>query len=208
VKRLFQIKRSPPNLILHQQQVLNSLHKSSTLLVICTNKNLGPAVSNREKYIQHAFTDHLSDQCTYHPLSQQKTHSKMNSLTEEILTFIIGYRDKNELSVDDGKFLFNSLALVEDPFPRFYLLFKIHKSPMKTCPVDSVSGSPLHALGHWVDCQLQPLMKMLPSFIASSWELKNSLTTLPLLPCSTHLFTCDVVGMYTNIIPTMMPWKS
>jgi hypothetical protein len=33
----------------------------------------------------------------------------------------------------------------------------------------------LHALGPWLDDQLQPLVRTLPSFIASSWELKTCL---------------------------------
>ncbi len=123
----------------------------------------------------------------------------MNTLSENIRTFITAYRDENDLSEGDANFLSNSLALVEDPFPRLYLLFKIHKSPLKTRPIVSVSGSTLHALGRWVDCQLQPLMKTLPSFIASSWELKNSLTLLPPLPRNARLFTCNEAGMYTNI---------
>jgi hypothetical protein len=199
ISRLFRVQRCSPNLILHQRRVLNSLRESSKLLVVRTDKNLGPAVIDREAYIRHAFADHLSDKHTYRPLTPEEARSEMNTLTEKILTFITAYSDDNEISEGDANFLANSLALVEDPFPRFYLLFKIHKSPLKTRPIISVSGSTLHALGRWVDCQLQPLMKLLPSFIASSWELKNSLTALPPLPRSARLFTCDAVGMYTNI---------
>jgi hypothetical protein len=114
----------------------------------------------------------------------------MNALEEKIYAFISFYRDKAKLSDNDAKFLTNSLTLVEDPFPRLYLLSVIHKLPLKTRPVVSVSGSSLHALGRWVDYQLQPLMKTLPSFITSSRELKNSPTKLPLLPSHARLFTC------------------
>jgi hypothetical protein len=86
-----------------------------------------------------------------------------------------------------------------DPYPHFYLTFKIHKTPLKTRPIVSVSGSLLHALGRWLDNQLQPLVRTLPSFIASSWELKNHLETLPALPAHARFFTCDAVSMYTNI---------
>jgi hypothetical protein len=106
----------------------------------------------------------------------------MDALTAELNTFIIAHSHDQEFSEGDAKFLSHSLELVTNPFPQFYLLFKIHKLPLKTRPIVSVSGSTLHALGRWVDCQLQPLMKALPSFIASLWELKNSLMALPPLP--------------------------
>ncbi len=88
---------------------------------------------------------------------------------------------------------------VVDPYPHFDMTFKIHKTPLKTRPIVSVSGSLLHALGRWLDSQLQPLVRTLPSFVASSWELKNHLQALPPLPAHARLFTCDAVSMYTNI---------
>jgi hypothetical protein len=141
------------------------------LLVVCTDRNLGPAVIDHASYIQHAFAHHLSNKHTYQPLTKPEALSEMNSLFDKTKLFITTQFDDNELSKADAKFLMNSLLLVKDPFPRLYLLFKIHKPPLKTRPIMSVSGTKLHALGRWVDCQLQLLMKTLPSFIASSWEL-------------------------------------
>jgi hypothetical protein len=124
----------------------------------------------------------------------------MNTPSENLQAFITTYRDdEGDLTEGDAHFLSNSLTLVEDLFPRLYLLFKIHKSPLKTHPIVSVSGSTFHALGRWVDCLLQPLMKMLPPLIPSSWDLKTSLAALPPLPRTARLFTCNAVGMYTNI---------
>jgi hypothetical protein len=124
----------------------------------------------------------------------------MDALMAELNAFIIAHSHDQDLSEGEPKFLSHSLELVASPFPRFYLLFKIHKLPLKTHPIVSVSGSTLHALGRWANCQLQPLTKTLvPSFIASLWELKSSLTALPLLPSSTRLFTCNAISMYTNI---------
>ncbi len=88
---------------------------------------------------------------------------------------------------------------VKDPFPHFYLTFKIHKQPLKTRPIVSVSGSLLHSLGRWLDTQLQPLVRKLPSFIASSFELKQCFNRLPKLRPHARLFMCDAVSMYTNI---------
>ncbi len=102
------------------------------------------------------------------------------------------------LSNNDKKFIEASLD-VKDPFPHFYLLFKIHKQPIKTRPIVSVVGSILHGLGRWVDKQLQPVCKCLPSYVSSSLDFKNKISDLPTLPAGTRLFTCNAILMYTNI---------
>ena len=86
-----------------------------------------------------------------------------------------------------------------DPFCKLYLLMKVHKQPLKTRPVVSCSGSLLHPLGVWLDTALQPIVNSLPSFIASSYDLKEALNDIPPLPKGALLFTADAVSMYTNI---------
>ena len=76
---------------------------------------------------------------------------------------------------------------------------KVHKQPLKTRPVVPCSGSLLHPLGVWLDTALQPIATSLPSFIASSYDLKEALNDLPPLPDGALLFTADAVSMYTNI---------
>ena len=76
---------------------------------------------------------------------------------------------------------------------------KVHKTPLKTRPVVSCSGSLLHSLGVWLDTMLQPIATSLPSFIASSYDLKEALQEMPLLPANAQLFTADAISMYTNI---------
>ena len=76
---------------------------------------------------------------------------------------------------------------------------KVHKQPLKTRPVVSCSGSLLHPLGVWLDTVLQPIATTLPSFIASSYDLKEALNDIPPLPNNALLFTADAVSMYTNI---------
>ena len=60
-----------------------------------------------------------------------------------------------------------------DPFNKFYLLAKIHKKPLKTRPIISVSGSVLFGLGKWLDIQLQKVIKHLPFVAKSLGELVN-----------------------------------
>jgi hypothetical protein len=197
ITTLFRPVRSPANLIPHQQYLLDKLQSSEDTLVVRTDKNLGPALVDRKTYIHKAFADHLSDANTYRSLSPTEASDSIEELTELLQAFVSHH--ENELGESTTKFLTESIDEVIDPYPHFYLTFKIHKTPLKTRPIVSVSGSLLHALGRWLDNQLQPLVRSLPSFIASSWELKNCLESLPPLPTNARLFTCDAVSMYTNI---------
>ena len=60
-----------------------------------------------------------------------------------------------------------------DPFGYFYLLYKLHKTPIKTQPVWSDCTSPPHALGEWVDEMLQPLVKAQTTYFKDSFCLKK-----------------------------------
>jgi hypothetical protein len=85
----------------------------------------------------------------------------------------------------DHTFLYRSLA-VEDPFPHFYITAKVHKTPWKTRPIVWTSGSILHdGLG-------------IPTYLKSSFELKNQLSSLRLH----SLLPTLPVSMYTNIDTT------
>ena len=46
----------------------------------------------------------------------------------------------------------------DDPFGYFYLLVKLQKTPLSTRPVCSDCASVPHALGKWLDIQLQPIL--------------------------------------------------
>ena len=84
-----------------------------------------------------------------------------------------------------------------DPLGYFYLLAKLHKTPISTRPVCSDCASLPHSVGKWVDKQLQPIVRDQRTYFKDSFELKlESLDTLPPNAC---LFTYDAISMYTNI---------
>jgi hypothetical protein len=69
VKKLVKTKQSPINLLLHQTKALNYLRNQQDFLVVQCDKNLGPAIIERNEYIKLAFRDHMSDTLTYRRLS-------------------------------------------------------------------------------------------------------------------------------------------
>ena len=120
----------------------------------------------------------------------------MKDVTCQYIQWKHKYQD--DITPSQRKFLTAHLDECEDPFPTFYLTIKIHKTPWKTRPIVSCSGSLLYALGVWVDRKLQIVAKFQRSYISSSKKLKDLIVPLN-LPPNAQLFTADAVSMYTNI---------
>jgi hypothetical protein len=165
-------------------------------VVIQADKNLGPCILEREIYIKRALTEHLLDKNTYKQLTLNERNDKVIHLKFLLEKFIEEYKKK--LDKGDIKFL-KQTSTVIDPLPKFYLTAKVHKTPWKTRPIISLSGSLLHGLGQWTDKILQSVTRDLPSFVASAADLKKLLEELPELPDNATMGTCDAVSMYTNI---------
>ena len=69
-----------------------------------------------------------------------------------------------------------------------------------TRPIVSCSGSVTYGLGKWLDRQLQPIIKTLPTYLSSSLALKQDLEKLPGLEYNrVSFFTADAVAMYPSI---------
>jgi hypothetical protein len=196
MKRMFRKKRSRSNMLPHQLRLLSELTASKEFVVIQADKNLGPCILERNYYIERAFNDHLLDTTTYRQLTEYEARVEMTMIKKFLNNFMM--RNKKFLPKSEVKFLKRTVE-VDDPYPKFYLLAKIHKTPWKTRQIISVSGSQLHGLGKWVDRHLQPVAKKTESFISSSYQLKTHLLTIPPLPPNARLFTADAVSMYTNI---------
>jgi hypothetical protein len=194
--KLFQHKRARSNMLPFQRRLLATMRTSKTHVIINADKNLGPCIIERSQYIRRALQDHLLDTSTYKRLTQTQAKRQMNSLKDKLQQFLEYY--KNKLDPADTKYL-QRTTVTQDPYPKFYLTAKIHKTPWKSRPIVSVSGSLLDGLGRWVDKILQPYFKETKSSILSSTTLKDILVDLPKLPPTARLFTTDAVSMYTNI---------
>jgi hypothetical protein len=138
----------------------------------------------------------LSDEDSYTRLEEDDARHTAAAVETDLR---IWYRNfKHSLTREEKKFLTRHLNHVTDPFATFYILLKIHKTPIAQRPVVSYSGSLLYALAVWCDDKLQPLAKAQQSYLQSSFALKNQLEALE-LPPNAVLFTADARAMYTNI---------
>ena len=195
IRHLFQAQPIESNLLRIQMTALRSLKSSKDLIVFKTDKNLGPAIIERNRYINRALEDHLLDKTTYSRLSPTTATGRVDTIEKEIRKFI---KERLDPESSDAKYLTRQLEQVVVPYAHFYLLAKIHKDPWKTRPIVSISGSILQGLGRWVDAQLQPVCRHIQYQLQSSVDLIQQLKERRFNP-EARFFSMDAVSMYTNI---------
>lgn len=201
-RKTFPKKRGSTNLLPLQSRTLKYLRTRRAEFVIAPcDKNLGPALLTRDTYVKRTLQDHLLDTSTYQRLSRCDADGHVFTLQRKLNNWLSSNRRRGLFTKQESNYFSALLRTNECPFAKFYVTIKIHKTPWKTRPIVSFSGCLLYSLGVWLDRQLQQFVKLVPSYIPNSYELKKQLLSLN-LPPSAQLFTADAVGMYTNLKTT------
>ena len=191
-------KRQRTNLLPSQQAALTWLMDHPEIVVCATDKNLGPAVMERGKYLRLAYRDHLSDQNTYKQLTQETATSRLQQVFDDIASFGKRFR----LTEGERTFIERKLDSVVTATAFLYLSPKIHKKTLKTRPIISYCGSLCEGIAKWADEQLKKIVKHLPYVATSSKQIVDELTAADKAhPANNNrrIFTMDAVSMYTNI---------
>jgi len=198
ITRLFRMTRSRgyANLLPYQRRALQWAETQDDFVICLTDKNLGFCILEKAQYIRRA-RELLQDPNSYYRFEDElEAVLYAAGVSADIHNWIQRYRFS--LTKEEAKYLRRHLRYNHDPFATFYLLIKVHKTPIGQRPVVSYSGSLLEALAVWCDDKLQPLAKAQQSYLKSSFTLKDQLDALH-LPPNAVLFTADARAMYTNI---------
>jgi hypothetical protein len=195
IRTLFKKRRGRSNLLPFQRRALTFLQNSDDFLIVNCDKNLGPAIIEKTRYIKLAYRDHLTNP-TYQFLTKTEASTFALRLHGLLAAWMKKY--KRDLLVSERKYIQHGIDSCKDPFPVFYLTLKVHKTPLKTRPIVSCSGCLLYTLGVWIDDKLQQVATQQRSYFKSSYDLKQELVELH-LPPNARFFTADAVSMYTNI---------
>jgi hypothetical protein len=164
-------------------------------MIVDSDKGLGPVAVEYNRYVTDALK-HLNDPKTYQRLTAEEAIAAKEHNFRAVWNWINKHR--RVLSDDNVKYIRDALKKNDDPFGYFYLLYKLHKNPVSTRPVNSDCNSLLFPLGKWVDEQLQPVAQAQLTWFRDSYSFKKSLDGWPVQP-NISLFTYDAVSMYTNI---------
>ena len=203
LNKLFKRRMGKTNLLSYQTRALQSLQKQQDFLICPCDKNLGPAIIERDDYIKIAMRDHLLDGRTYRRLSEADCNNHKQRLIQEIKSWLKQYN--KTLTKMERAFLKQGLDQNKRAFAGFYLTLKAHKlkpgqnvTHLKSRPIVSCPGSLLHPVGIWTDRKLQSLAKQQISYFRNSFDLRQELCSTQ-YPTTAQLFTADAVSMYTNI---------
>jgi len=197
IERRFIPKRTPSNLTSLQRTLLKQLKNNKEITILSADKGLGPVGVTTIQYITWGL-NHLTDSSTYTFLSAEQAHKDCEALYTAIYQWTC--RHRTALTDDTVKYIRQHVEPARrDPFGYFYLLAKLHKTPISTRPVCSDCASLPHSIGKWIDKQLQPIVQTQPTYFKNSFELKQLFDEMEPLPPNACLFTYDAISMYTNI---------
>lgn len=196
----FRRRQTTPNLTRLQLNLLKQIKQNANITILSADKGLGPVGVDTKQYIEWGLK-HLLDTSTYTILTEDQANKESENLYKEIYL----WTSKHRQSLDDDTIRYireHAEKAKLEPFGYFYLLAKLHKTPLSTRPVCSDCASLPHSVGKWVDKQLQPIVKRQQTYFQDSFELKRLLDDLDTLPSTACLFTYDAISMYTNIDTT------
>lgn len=197
---------------------LRELRMNESIIVTQADKNMGIVVIDLQTYQTegirqlNSFTTYDSQpEPTYQnvtstispPLFQQKYSLLRMLLNKYGHLYKVTYRSNKELS-DLAKYLLQlqkqhtNMIDIRKVSAKFYLLMKMHKNPVVGRPIVSTINSFTYHVSVYVDAELKPLLKLIPSYIESSQQLIYLLEHQS-FPSDCYICCADIESLYPNI---------
>jgi hypothetical protein len=118
------------NLTSIQASALKKLRNNNQLVIKPTDKNLGPAVMDKDTYVTQVFKEHLHTS-DYHILTQPEALSKLQQLKDYLKNLIAD----NQGSLSPAELTYFNRGLKnQHRIPLFYRLPKVHKTQCLSAP--------------------------------------------------------------------------
>lgn len=188
---------SRPNLTQQQRHLLMSLKNHPILIILASDKNLGPVIMERAVYIQRCLDDFLAKPTQYQRLNKQQVGSTSAHISYRYARFH-GSTHSGSIPDEIQTYLYKNQQKHGDTVARFRASPKVHKNPWALRPVIAKCGTTIEGLSKWLDYELQKLRTNIPTYIKNSNEYHQKITSRK-WPAGTLLFTADATAMYDNI---------
>ena len=188
---------SRPNITQQQRHLLMYLKNHPILIILASDKNLGPVIMERTVYIQRCLDDFLAKPEQYDRLTKQQVGATSRKISYAYQRFH-GSTHSASICPEIQAFFHRTEEKYGDNIARFRASPKVHKSPWNLQPVIAKCGTTIEGLCKWLDYELQKLRPYIPSYIKNSYEYHKKITSRK-WPAGTLLFTADATAMYDNI---------
>ena len=188
-------KKCRSNLTPTQYKLLQELKGNPDFIILPSDKNLGPAIMNRKKYMEKVLTEHLLSPA-YRNMPPLEANVYLSQTRKSLQSLYRTHSSK--LSIAERQYFERSFTETHRN-PMFYIIPKVQKQPVKYRPVVSCVKSFNAIFSTWLDFKMKALLQCIPTYLKDSNDLLKDLSSLPKLPPSARLFTADATAMYTNI---------
>ena len=184
-----------PNLTREELRGLRDLKDDPSVRVLATDKNLGPALVSTE-WVEKETLKHLNDTRSYTKITADEWSIRRHKVIQTRDKLVNSY--SHFLPPNSLKFLrsLDNTPRSLDP-AKFYIIPKIHKSPMAGRPIAASHSYITRPISIFVDELVKPSIAM-PTVLRDSGELIQCLETFE-LPANCLLATADVSSLYPNI---------
>lgn len=158
-----------PNLLYSELGLIGQLRRNKNVIVLATDKNLGPAIMDRDEYITLVLQQHLLNEEKYTRFTAEEAKNRRESATDQMWSLIDEFSDV--LSDEEAQYWNRSYKISKHGDKRtsqFYGAPKVHKTPLKLRPIVSTSGTSLEILSVFLDFKLQEVVKFCPFYLKDS----------------------------------------
>lgn len=184
----------PWNINFQQRHFLKTIKENKNIIIKPADKNLGLTILDRSWY-DNELLRQLSDVKTYRKIPKDQVPTK--KIYEDIKKLL--QPEKDRIPSAEYKFMLTKITPETSILPRIYILPKVHKPILSGRPIVPSHSWITTAVSIWLDHQLQPLVRTIPTVIADSKTLINTLKDLRIKNRQCWLITADVSSLYTEI---------
>ena len=185
-------------------KILLEIKENKEILVTEADKNMGTVVIKTSEYIKHGLGQ-LNDRNTYITCDSPPNYNHIWTVLKAILSKYnqLTYRPQNknqDVLTTISKFLLQLEGRDELKLGSFYMLMKVHKTPLAGRPIVSSINTITYFASKYIDYKLQPIYKRIPSYVGSSQDLLLILESLKFTNNKDCFILCaDVDSLYPNI---------